>query len=297
MPGLATIVSYTPSRPEGRGERTPFFVQRASQRAGSLAEIRELTRSLTAREIRSQYKGSVLGWFWSLLNPLAQIITFTLVFSVILRAEPPVGVPSGQHNYTLWLITGLIPWNLFANGVVGTTGSLLAQGSLISKVYFPRSTVVVSKILAVAFTSLIEFVVMVIVLLAAGNMVLPWLPVVALLFGLELVMVLGMGLMLSVANVYFRDIQYLLNIALQLLFYSAAIIFPLSLIAAHGPRALHIFRLNPLVRLFEAYRDVLYDLRFPPLWDLAYISMWAIGTLLVGYWVFGKLDRRLAEEV
>ena len=118
-------------------------MQRASQRAGSLVEVRELTRSLTAREIRSQYKGSVLGWFWSLLNPLAQIVTFTLVFSVILRAEPPVGDPSGLHNYTLYLITGLIPWNLFANGVVGTTGSLLAQGSLISKVYFPRSTVVV----------------------------------------------------------------------------------------------------------------------------------------------------------
>ena len=272
-------------------------MQRANQRAGSLAEVRELTRSLTAREIRSQYKGSVLGWFWSLLNPLAQIVTFTLVFSVILRAEPPVGVPSGQHNYTLWLITGLIPWNLFANGVVGTTGSLLAQGSLISKVYFPRSTVVVSKILAVAFTSLIEFAVMVIVLLAAGSMVLPWLPVVALLFGLQLVMVLGIGLMLSVANVYFRDIQYLLNIALQLLFYSAAIIFPISLIAAHGPRALHIFRLNPLVRLFEAYRDVLYDLRWPSFTDVGYVALWAFGILAVGMVVFRRFQGRLVEEL
>jgi ABC-2 type transport system permease protein len=281
----------------GRGERTPFFVQRASQRGGSLVKTRELTRSLTAREIRGQYKGSVLGWLWSLLNPLAQIVTFTLVFSVILRTPPLKGDPSGLHNYTLYLITGLIPWNLFAAGVSGTTGSLLAQASLITKVYFPRSTVVVSKTLAVAFTSLIEFVVVLIVLLVAGNMIVPWLPVIALLFALELVMVLGVGLMLSVANVYFRDIQYLLAIALQLLFYSTPIIYPITLVAARGPNALTLYRLNPLVRLVEAYRNVLYDLRWPSFVDVGYFAIWAVAILLLGMLVFRRFEGRLAEEL
>ena len=152
------------------------------QRADSVAEARELVRSLAAREIRSQYKGTLGGWVWSLLNPLALVATYTVVFGVLFRVEPAPGDPSGLQNYTLYLICGLIPWNLFAATVNGTTGSLLAQSSLISKVYFPRSAVVVAKALAVAFSSLIEFAVVVIILLIAGNMVLPWLPVLAGLF-------------------------------------------------------------------------------------------------------------------
>lgn len=262
-----------------------------------MVEARELVRSLAAREIRGQYKGSLLGWFWSLLNPLAMVATYTLVFGVLFQVKPDKGDPSGLQNYMLYLVCGLIPWNLFATAITGQTGSLLAQSSLISKVYFPRATVVVAKALAVAFTSVIEFAVVVIILLIAGNQVLPWLPLVALLFVLELVLVLGFGLMLSVANVYFRDIQYLLTIGLQLLFYATPIIYKIDIVAQHGPRVLFVYRLNPLVRLIQAYRAVMYDLRWPALTDVVYVACWAVGVLGLGMLAFKRLEGRLAEEL
>jgi ABC-type polysaccharide/polyol phosphate export permease len=138
---------------------------------------------------------------------------------------------------------------------------------------------------------------MLVVLLLAGNMVLPWLPMVALLFVLQLVMVLGIGLMLSVANVYFRDIQYLLAIALQLLFYSTPIIYSISLVADRGPTVLMIYRLNPLVRLTDSYRRVLYDLRWPSFLDVGYVALWALALLLIGMLVFRRFVGRLAEEL
>jgi ABC-2 type transport system permease protein len=149
----------------------------------------------------------------------------------------------------------------------------------------------------VAFTSVIEFAVVVIILLIAGNQVLPWLPLVALLFVLELILVLGFGLMLSVANVYFRDIQYLLTIGLQLLFYATPIIYKIDVVGQHGPRVLFVYRLNPLVRLVQAYRSVLYDLRWPAAADVAYVAVWAMAILALGMLAFRRLEGRLAEEL
>ena len=113
----------------------------------------------------------------------------------------------------------------------------------------------------------------------------------------------GIALVLSVCNVYFRDVQYLVAIALQVLFYTVPIVYPIRYVPVHATvlgveiPLLRIYALNPLVRFVGAFRDVLYNLRFPPLWDMTYIILWAVGVLVVGLWVFSKLDRRLAEEV
>ena len=265
-------------------------------RGGRWSDAWELTRALARREIRSQYKGSALGWLWSLVNPLALVGIYSLVFLVVFRADPPVGEPSGLHSYPLFLVTGLIPWNLFSMGVTGCTGALVAQSPLLTKVYFPRWTVIVAKVLAVAFTSLIEFAVVVVVLLIAGNMVLPWLPVAAVLFALELALIVGVGLALSVCNVYFRDVQYLLTILLQVLFYATPVIYPLSqLQVSDGVRT--AFDLNPLTRLMDCWRAVLYDLRWPEGGDLAYVAAFAAVLLGVGLVVFRRLQGRLVEEL
>ena len=162
---------------------------------------------------------------------------------------------------------------------------------------------VVSGTASLVVTMLIEMGVLCAILLLAGNMVLPWIPVLILLIAIEAVFVFGCALVLYVCNVYFRDVQYLVAIALQVIFYTVPIVYPIRFVPVHATvlgveiPLLRIYSLNPLVRFVGAFRDVLYDLRFPPLWDLAYITLWAICTLLVGYWVFGKLGRRLAEEV
>jgi ABC-2 type transport system permease protein len=272
-------------------------------RLQEFAGTHDLAINLTLRELRGRYKKSVLGWTWSLLNPLATVAIYSLVFSYFLKIEPPTGHPSGLHSFALFLLCALVPWNLFQNGLNMGLGSIVGNGNLIKKVYFPRELLVASGTASLVVTMLIEMGVLCAILLLAGNMVLPWIPVLIALIAIEAVFVFGCALVLSVCNVYFRDVQYLVAIALQVIFYTVPIVYPIRFVPVHATvfgveiPLLRIYSLNPLVRFVGAFRDVLYDLRFPPLWDIAYITLWAVGALVVGYWVFGKLDRRLAEEV
>ncbi len=257
-------------------------------------ESKELVRSLVARDIRGQYKGSVLGWVWSLLNPLTTVAVFSLFGAVTKLSDSIEPAANGRKIFVLYLITGLIPWNAFSVALTGGAGSIVAQSALVTKVYFPRGAVVLAKIGALGFTSMIEIVVMLGALLIAGLMVLPWLPLVAVLLLLQTMLALGFGLMFSVANVYFRDIQYFLSLALQALFYATPIVYPISLVPE---RYLTLYRLNPMVELVEAYRDVLYFGRFPDPGRLGYVAAWAVVALLAGWWVFHRFEGRLAEEL
>jgi ABC-2 type transport system permease protein len=150
---------------------------------------------------------------------------------------------------------------------------------------------------SLGFTALIEMAVALAVLLVVGNNVLPWIPVVLVLMVIQAIFALGVGLMLAVANVYFRDIQYFLTIALQALFYTTPIVYPISLVQEHGERLFQLYRLNPLVRMVEAYRAALYHLRWPQAADVAYLAAWAIGALVVGAVLFLRFEGRLAEEL
>jgi lipopolysaccharide transport system permease protein len=272
-------------------------------RLSDYAGTRDLTVNLTLRELRSRYKRSVLGWTWSLLNPLATVAIYTLVFSYFLKIIPPVGHPSGLKSFALFLLCALIPWTFFSNGLTMGLESLLSNSNLIKKVYFPRELLVLSTVASLVVTMLIELGVLSVILLLAGNMVIPWIPVVLLLVAIEAALVFGIALALSVCNVYFRDVKHLVGIVLQVLFYMCPIVYPITYVPLHAHvlgvqiPLLRIYMLNPLVRLMQAFRDALYNLRFPPLWDLAYIIIWAVGLLAFGLWAFSKLDRRLAEEV
>lgn len=266
-------------------------------------QLIDLTRNLLRRELRSRYKRSALGWTWSLINPLSSVLIYTLVFSVVFDAPVPEGDPSGLKTFPLFLLCGLVPWTLFSSAVDGATDALVGNASLIKKVYFRREALVLALTGSVAVTALVEFGVLSVVLLIAGNMVLPWMPLVLVLLAIELVLVTGVALLLSVLNVYLRDIQHFVRIGLQLLFYATPIIYSLSLVPQEYEilgvevplRAL--FRLNPLTTMVEAYRDVLYDLRFPAAFDVLYLSAWAGVLLLVGIKVFRRFEPRLAEEL
>jgi lipopolysaccharide transport system permease protein len=272
-------------------------------RLSDFAGTRDLTVNLTLRELRGRYKRSFLGWTWSLLNPLATVLIYSLVFSFFLKIQPPVGHPSGLKSFALFLLCALVPWNFFQNGLNMGLGSLLSNGNLIKKVYFPRELLVASATASLVVTMLIEFGVLSAILLLFGNMVLPWIPVLLFLIAILTVFVFGIALALSVWNVYFRDMQYLVAILLQVLFYTAPIVYPIRYVPVHATvlgveiPLLRIYNLNPLVRFVGVFRDVLYDLRFPPLWDVCYVTLWAFAMLAIGMFVFSKLDRRLAEEV
>ena len=159
-----------------------------------LSSSGELMTNLTLRELRGKYKRSVLGWTWSLLNPLATVAIFAVVFRYFLKITVPPGNPSGLSNFALFLVCGLLPWNYLSNGLNGSMGALVGNANLVKKVYFPREALVVSNVASWAYSLLIEFAVMTVVFLVFGNMVLPWLPLVLLMVVLLTVFVLGVSL-------------------------------------------------------------------------------------------------------
>ena len=272
-------------------------------RLAELGGSRELLANLTLRELRGRYKRSVLGWGWSLLNPLASIAVYWLVFGVFLDIAPPTGDPSGLSSFALFLVCGLLPWTFFQTAVEGSTDTLIGNGNLIKKVYFPREILVISNTASMLVTLFVELGVLLVLLVIAGNMVIPWIPVLLVVVALEFVFALGLALLVSVLNVYFRDVKHFVSLAMKILFYTVPVVYPLTLVPKHKEVAgwnipvRQLYELNPLVPMLECYRAVLYDLRFPDLESLAYVAAWAAVLLWFGWWVFSKLEPRLAEEV
>ncbi|MEO7571630.1 MAG: ABC transporter permease [Acidimicrobiales bacterium] len=282
-------------------------VSRSNQDGGAITHLREISAArdlwthLTLRELRGKYKRSVLGWAWSLLNPIAMMLVYTLVFRYLLKIQVTPGDPSGLDVFPLFLLCGLLPWNYLSNSMFGGMGGLVGNANLVKKVYFPREILVGSNVASWTFSLGIELGVLILALLVAGNMVLPWILPLLVLVALQTAFVLGVALALSVLNVYFRDVQHLLGIFMQLWFYATPIIYPISLVAEADARnslpLLRIYRLNPMARFVEAYRDVLYDLRFPPAEDLLFLGVISAIVLVVGYAIFYRLEPRLAEEL
>ncbi len=269
----------------------------------SFAEIldsRELIANLTLRELRGRYKRSVLGWTWSLLNPASTVLLYSFVFGVLLKADPPKGDPSGLKHYTLFLMCALIPWTFFGGTVNGAMGVLTGNAGLIRKVYFPRESLVVSFVASQLVTLLIEMgVVLAALVIFGGNNIWPWIPVVVLLIAVQTVFVTGISLALSVLNVYFRDLQYLVGaILLQAWFVLTPVMYPVEVVYGAVPKVwARIYTYNPMLRFVETYRDLLYDNRGPTLVNCIYLTLVSGVSLFSGVLVFRRFEARLPEEL
>lgn len=263
----------------------------------------ELLLNLTLRELRGKFKRSTLGWLWSIINPAANIAVYSVVFGVFLALEPPVGDPSGLSIYALFLMCGLIPWTFLSNSLGGAVSAIVGNEGLVKKVYFPRWVLPASSVLAWLASYAVELLVLIAILLVAGNMVLPWFPVLVVLVVLQLAFVLGIGMVLAATNAYFRDIQHFLSIFLNIWFYATPILYPADL----PPESKMVFgievpirdllSLNPMARFVEAYRDVLYHLRMPTLGTMALLAVVSCVTLALGTMAFNRLEANLAEEL
>ena len=268
--------------------------------ASELIARRELLWNLTLRELRGRYKRSILGWGWSLLNPIAFMLIYTFAFSVVLRAVPPPGDPSGLQSYAFYLLCALLPWTFFSIAVSTSMGSIVQNAALVGKVAFPREHLVISVVGAGLFTLAVELVVLCVALLIAGNMVIPWLPMVVLVSFLLAVMATGFGLVLAAANVYFRDVTYLWTIVAQGWFFLTPIVYTPELVDAElseHPTILRFYHNQPMAVVARVYRNVLYDLRMPRLIDLGMLAGFALVMLLAGWWVFDHFEKRFAEEL
>lgn len=268
--------------------------------ASELIARRELLWNLTLRELRGRYKRSLLGWGWSLLNPIAFMLVYTFAFSIVLDANPEAGSPSGNSSYAFFLLCGLLPWSFFNVSVSEAMGSVVSNGALVRKVAFPREHLVIGTILAGMFTLAIELSVLSIALALFGYIVLPWLPLVILTAIILAVFAAGFGLALAAANVYFRDMTYLWGIVVQAWFFSTPIVYDPRLVEnrlADHPTIVRIYNDLPMAVVVRVFRNLLFDLRMPRLIDYGLLTGYALVAVIFGWWLFDKLEGRFAEEL
>jgi lipopolysaccharide transport system permease protein len=256
---------------------------------------KELFANLALRDLRAKYKRSFLGWTWSLANPLANMIVYTIVFKYFLKQNPRPGDPSGLNVYALFLLCALLPWNFFQTCVMGSLGSLTGNASLIKKSYFPRELLPAATVGSNLVSHMIEMGLLLVALVAFGNWrAIIYLPFVLLLTVLTGLFAFGLGLALSAINVYFRDVEHFMGILFLAWLYLTPIIYPFSVIPA---KYADIVKLNPMTDMSLCYRAAWYDGRVPGMFELGYYAAWAIAALVVGLVVFNRLESGLAEEL
>jgi ABC-type polysaccharide/polyol phosphate export permease len=256
---------------------------------------RNLLYLLSMKELRTRYRKSVLGWAWSLLNPISQMVIFTIVFLYIFQQPTPVGEPSGVENFPLYFLTGLLPFQFFSISVTVSIDSVDGNAALIKKVAFPYEHLVLSVVIAQGVTFLIELVVLTVAFLIAGSMVLPWIPVMLAMMGLMGLFTIGVALALSSANVFYRDISYLWTIAAQILFYATPIIYVPEWIEIPWLEA--VTNWGPTGSFIRASHEILYDTRMPSAWRWIHLTVLSLITFAFGAWAFQKLSPRFAEEL
>ena len=272
---------------------------------GEIWGSRELLQNLTNREVRGKYRRTALGQLWSLANPIAAIVIYTFIFSFIFRLPAQVGDPSGLNNYALWLVCGLLPWLFFNRVLALGTDSLVSNAGLIQKVYFPRIVLPLALTNATFFTWALEMGVLVLALSLLGAFVLPWIPLIVVFMVVFAVFSVGLGMIFSIINVYFRDLAYLLTIVLQFWFYLTPILYPIELVVTQSEQLglllgtpltlLDVYSLNPVQGFIEIFRNLLYDNRMPELATVVVALGWAIVAFVAGAWMYAKKEKQLAE--
>jgi len=251
-----------------------------------LLEYSELVRNLTIKEFKLRYRNSVLGFFWSLLNPLAMMIILTLVFSTLLRA--------GIENFPVFLLPTLLAWRFFSIGTSMSLWSIIGNSSLVTKVYFPRWLLILSSNLANLIGSSLEFAVLFPLLVFLGMKLTYLALLLPVILVFEFILIAGVSLILAPLNVYYRDINQIWDITLQIGFFLCPIIYSASLIPK---RYLLAYSINPMTCVIESIRGILYYGTLPTPADFTIILVSGLVLLLIGYLVFRRLEPRFAEEI
>ncbi|AKB37915.1 O-antigen export system permease protein RfbD [Methanosarcina siciliae C2J] len=251
-----------------------------------LFEYSELIKNLVISDLKVKYQSSVLGFAWSMLNPLLMMLVLYVVFSNVFRFE--------QEHFDLYLLIGIIAWRFLANGTMTAMTSIVGKPSLVTKIYIPREILTFSLTMSAFISSILEFAVLIPLLLILGaslSLTILLFPVIHILYFL---IVYGISLALASLYVYFRDLNQIWDIVLQVGFYTAPIIYPLSLVPE---KYLDYYMLSPITRLMMMYRDVLLYGTIPHMDDFMFVAGFGLAFLAFGSLMFRKLSPRFAEEV
>ncbi len=267
----------------------------------TLLRYRPLIQSLVARELKARYRGTMLGFFWSFINPLLLLLVYSFVFSYVLVSKQPNLDPSAARqpnldHYALFLFCGLLPWTWFSSSLLEASNVLISGGNLIKKVLFPAEVLPIVTVLSnmVHFLFGLPILVVFLIYYRAPLQIseLVWFPVVVLV---QLILTLGLSLIVSALTVHFRDFKDILTNLVTFWFFATPIIYSMNDAPALGKTVLN---LNPFTHLAVSYQEILY---FPGdfghwKWLIA-LGVASIGLLLVAYFFFDRLRDSFAEEV
>ena len=251
-----------------------------------LYQYRELLKSNVKKEIRGKYKGSLLGVLWSFVNPLLMTLVYAIVFPFLLR--------NSQDHYTTFIVMAILPWNWFTTTISQGTNTILINGGIIKKVYFPRAILPISIVVSGLVNFLISCVIIAIFLICSGigfSINIIYLPIIIIL---QFMLQLGIILITSSIDVYVRDAEYIINFFISLLFYATPVLYSLDMFPA---KFKFFLQLNPMATLISSYRNIFYYQTAPNFTLLAYVFVLSAFILFIGIKIFNKLEKGFAEEL
>ena len=253
-----------------------------------LFKTRDLVWAWTVRTLRGRYQQSALGWLWAVVQPVATVAIFAIVFTRI------VPVDTGGVPYILFSYSAVVPWTLLTTSVTDMAMSLVQNMNLVGKIYFPREALPIATLIARLADFGISFILLIILVIAykvpvsvAGLLYLP------LIFLIQLALILGLGIGSAALNVFYRDVDPLLKLVIQVWFYASPILYPVSLVPEKWR---WLYYLNPMSGILAAYRDVLIYNQLPG----DYLLSSAIISLLIfviGYWFFKRVEFQFADII
>ena len=254
----------------------------------STIHYRDLLFAWTSRILRARYQQSILGGLWAVLQPLATVIIFTIVFSYVLRVD------TGEIPYIVFSYTAMVPWLLFSSSITDMVESIVSNMNLVSKIFFPREILVISTLLARIVDFLIAYLLLIfsIFIYHVEVNLIYWLflPVILLV---QITLSLGIGLFASALNVFYRYIKHVFTLIMQLWLYASPIIYPISFVPEKWQ---NIYYLNPMVGIIEAYRSIMLYRTLPDI-SFLFSVLIAIIVLITGYLFFKRVEVQFADII
>lgn len=253
-----------------------------------LYNYRELLRTNVKKEIRGKYKGSFLGVLWSFVNPLLMTLVYAMVFPYLMRGAQ-------YEHYTTFVVIGILAWNWFTISIALGTSIIVGNAGIIKKVYFPREILPISVVTSGLINYLISLLIIAIFLICSGigfSIYMLWLPLIIVT---QYFLTLGIVFITSALQVYVRDLEYIINFIINMLFYGTPILFTMDLFK--GTKIYGLLKYNPMTPIMNSYRDVLYWQNLPHIKSLLVVLSASIIFCIIGSKIFKKLSKGFAEEV
>lgn len=255
----------------------------------NLYNYRQLLKSNVKKEIRGKYKGSFLGVIWSFVNPLLTTLVYAIVFPIILKSSEP--------HYVTFIVIGILPWTYFTTVIMQGTTTILMNAGIIKKVYFPREILPISIVTSGMINYLISCIIICLFLIFSGIGFSIHILLLPLVIIAQYLLTLGIIFITSAINVYIRDLEYIVNFVVQMLFYGTPILYSMDIFTTAPKPITTLINLNPMSTIVNSYRDIFYFQTMPNMSNLFLVLIGSILLCLIGLAVFRKLEKGFAEEV